>query len=77
MPQEVYDQAPADARGSSEQRIVHWVVDPQVGDDVVEGALWAFGLAFDKLFGSVLGPQLLQNAVDVEERRFGQWVPLA
>lgn len=55
---------------------VHWVVDPLVNGSFIDGALWAFSGIFDQLFGPILGPELLQQATQVEEYRAGGWVPV-
>lgn len=53
------------------------MVDAQAGEDFYAGARWALSVAFDQLFGGLLGPELLEQATQLEEYRFGQWVPLA
>lgn len=50
---------------------------PIVNGTFLDGALWAFSLSFDQLFGSLLGPELFDQAVNVEQWDGSQWVPLA
>lgn len=77
MPAEVYDQVPVEARDLERPGWVHWVVDPGTADDFFEGAYWAFGWTFDRFFGELLGPELLQLATDTEELQAGGWVPVS
>lgn len=77
MPQEVYDQTPAGARGAAGTRTVHWVLDPVVNGTFFDGALWAFSFSFDQLFGEVLGPELFDQATQLERWDGTGWVPLA
>lgn len=44
-------------------------------DPFVAGALWAAGVAFDELFGDVLGPLFFEQLVDVEVLEGTTWLP--
>lgn len=74
----IYDQAPPEARDPERPLLVRWGFVGADEDPFLAGARWAAGVAFDTLFGALLG-SLFGAATGVEryDPASRSWVPLA
>lgn len=75
MTQEAYEAAPSDARDPLLPRVVHWGSQLLPDGTVEDGARWALSGVYDRLFGDLLGPLLLDQATNIERRVNGTWEP--